>query len=115
MLLLTTGLRQAVKQVSLLPQAGLDGWDGRHPSHHPANATSSVATKHQTDLLYPNEVIMRFELDVIDTPNTLAAPLVRLWILRILVVLGKYKKLIDRHGQTTEEYDLLAHAIGITH
>ena len=59
---------------------------------------------------------MEFKLEIsAPTPTIPAAPLVRLWILRILVVLGKYKKLIDVHGQSTDEYDELAQAIGIAH
>jgi SpoVK/Ycf46/Vps4 family AAA+-type ATPase len=56
-----------------------------------------------------------FDLDSSDTPSTPAAPLIRIWILRMLVLFGKYKKLIDRHGQTTDDFDMLAHAIGIGH
>ncbi len=53
-----------------------------------------------------------FGLDRSDTPTP---SLVRIWILRMLVRFGKYRKLIDRQGQTTDDYDLLAHAIGIAH
>ncbi len=56
-----------------------------------------------------------FDLDSSDIPSTPAAPLIRIWILRMLVQLGKYKKLIDRHGQTTDDFDMLAHATGIAH
>lgn len=56
-----------------------------------------------------------FDLDSSDTPSTPAAPLIRIWIMRMLVLFGKYKKLIDRHGQTTDDFDMLAHAIGIGH
>lgn len=62
--------------------------DSCDSSHRQDKATIPVVTPYQTDLVNPNEVIMKFELEVIDIPNshygrpnTCSRPVARFWCL----------------------------------
>lgn len=58
------------------------------------------------------EVIRRRHRSRAIVPSAAAEPIVRLWILRMLVSLGGHKKFISQHGLTE---DSLAKALGLAH
>lgn len=45
--------------------------------------------------------------------NITSMPLVQIWMLRILVKFGKYRKLFDQNGKLILVHDLVTHAIGM--